>query len=266
METIPIPEIAQLIDLAQYPIHDAEAPKTKALFRIWADEFQRTGACNLRGFVTEEGARLLANEANKLQRVAYHRSGTFNFLFQEEVDASLPANHPARRFWTTASTHLAADQFDETSLLRHFYEWDAITELVARIQGKPKLYRFADEFQAINVIGLKEGQRTVFHHDDNECTVTLLLQTPEHGGEFVFGENTRTESGELDLDVIRRVMDGDPGVVKTLPRSAGTLTLFRGGCSIHGVTPVVGKRQRFTATLTYDTDPYRTRRISIESA
>ena len=257
MTTTSVPEIAQLVDLERYPIHDAEAPETQALFNTWADDFQRTGACNLRGFLTEEGARVLAAEAKTLQSVAYHRTWTVNFLFQNAAEPCLPADHPARRFTTTGSSHLAGDQFDDKSLLRQLYEWDAITELVARIQGKQNLYRFADEFQAINVIGLGEGQHTIFHHDDNECTVTLLLQEPESGGEFVFAENTRTQAGDLDLDAIHRVLDGDPVVVKTLPRSAGTLTLFRGGCSMHGVTSVIGKNQRLTAIFTYDADPNR---------
>ena len=256
MASIPVPEIAQLVELDRYPIHDAEAPETKAMFSAWADEFQRTGACNLRGFLTEEGAKLLAAEAQAMQSVAYHRTWTVNFLFQNAAEPSLPADHPARRFTTTGSSHLAGDQFDKKSLLRQLYEWDAITNLVARIQGKRKLYRFADEFQALNVIGLGEGQHTIFHHDDNECTVTLLLQEPESGGEFVFAENTRTEAGNLDLDTIHRVLDGEPEVLNTLPRTAGTLTLFRGGCSMHGVTSVVGKSPRLTAIFTYDTDPH----------
>ena len=257
MATVSVPEIARLVDLDQYPIHHSEAPETQALFSTWASEFQRTGACNLRGFLTEEGARLLAAEAKALQSVAYHRTWTVNFLFQNSADPSLPANHPARRFTTTGSSHLAGDQFDEKSLLRQLYEWDAITELVARIQSKPKLFRFADEFQAINVIGLGEGQHTICHHDDNECTVTLLLQEPESGGEFIYAENTRTQAGDLDLDAIHRVLDGDPQVIKTLPRSAGTLTLFQGGRAMHGVSSVIGKRQRLTAIFTYDTDPHR---------
>ena len=257
MATIHIPQIAQLVNLEQYPIHDPQAPHTQALYHAWSEEFQLTGACNLRGFLTEQGVSLLASEANDLQRVAYHRTWKVNFLFQDVAESSLPENHPAQRFWTMTSSHLAGDQFDEKSLLRQLYEWDAITELVARIQGKANLFRFADEFQAINVIGLGEGQRTVCHHDDNECTVTLLLQAPESGGEFIYGENTRTHAGELDLDAIHGVMDGDPAVVKTLPRAPGTLTLFRGGCSMHGVTPVVGKRQRLSAVFTYDADPHR---------
>jgi len=257
MPTTPTPEIAQLVDLERYPIHELEAPETVALTDAWAKQFQRTGACNLQGFLTVEGARILAAEATVLRNVAYHRTWTVNFLYQSEPHCDLPSNHPARRPWTTSSSHLASDQFTQDSRLRRLYEWDAVTALVARVQGKSKLYRYADEFQALNVIGLGDGQRTVCHHDGNECTVTLLLQEAEGGGEFIYGENTRSAAGELNVDAISRVLNGDPAFVRTLPRSAGTLTLFRGDTSLHGVTCVTGTRERLTAILTYDPDPHR---------
>ena len=257
MPTTPSPEVVQLVNLKRYPIHELDAPETSALVDTWAQELQRTGACNLQEFLTVQGAKTLAAEAIALSAQAYRRTWTVNFLYQSKPAAGLPEDHPARRLWTTGSSHLASDQFKQDSALHQLYEWDALTELVARVQGKSKLYRYADEFQALNVIGLGDGQRTVCHHDGNECTVTLLLQEAEAGGEFIYGENTRSPDGELNLDAIRGVLDGDPDVVRTLPRSAGTLTLFRGGTSLHGVTPVKGKRERLTAILTYDPDPHR---------
>ena len=41
----------------------------------------------------------------------------------------------------------------------------------------------------------------------------------------------------------------------TLPREAGTLTLFRGRNHFHAVTPVEGPARRVTAILTYDERP-----------
>jgi len=250
-----MPAISQLIDLARYPLHELDAPKTKALVARWTRDLQQTGACNLQGFLTAQGTRALAAESEALLGNAYEREWTVNFLFQSEADASLPSNHPAHRFWHTTSSHVANDQIDTGSKLRALYEWDALTEFVARVQGETRLHRYADEFKALNVIALGEGERTVWHHDTNECTVTLLLQEAEGGGEFVYGHDTRTEDGELDVDKIAKVIAEDPNTIHSLPRNAGTLTLFRGDCSLHGVTPVVGARKRITAILTYDPQP-----------
>ena len=72
------------------------------------------------------------------------------------------------------------------------------------------MYRYADEFQALNVIALGDGERGIWHHDDNECTVTLLIQAPEAGGEFVYGADTASADGSVDLDAVSRVIGAPP--------------------------------------------------------
>lgn len=42
---------------------------------------------------------------------------------------------------------------------------------------------------------------------------------------------------------------------QTFSRGAGTLTLFRGGYSLHGVTEVKGNKPRVTAIVTYNEEP-----------
>ena len=253
----PVPEVAHLVDLERYPIHDLEGARARELIATWRTEFDRTGACNLQGFVTPAGAAELAAEADALMPLAYRNTWTRNFLDEVEDDPSRPADHPGHRFWTTSATQLADDQIGPETRLRQLYEWDLLTEFIARVQGKTKLYRFADEFQALNVIALGDGDQDIWHHDDNECTVTLLLQEAEAGGDFVYGRNTAGLNGNVDLEAVRKLIDADPDELSRLERSCGTLTLFRGGHSLHGVTPVRGSRTRITAIMTYDPDPDR---------
>ena len=98
MATTRLPQVARLVDLNRYPIHDLEAPASAALVKTWADELQRTGACNLQGFLTVEGARTLAAEAEALQSEAYQRSWTVNFLYQAKADPSLPREDPTDQY------------------------------------------------------------------------------------------------------------------------------------------------------------------------
>lgn len=253
----PLPEVARLVDLERYPIHDLECDRARDLLATWRAEFDRTGACNLQGFVTPEGAAKLAAEAIALLPLAYRNSWTRNFLDEMEDDPSRPSDHPGHRFWTTSNTQLADDQIGPGTGIRQLYEWDALTDFVARVQGKTRLYRFADEFQALNIIALGDGDRDIWHFDDNECTVTLLLQAPEAGGDFVYGRNTMDPDGNIDLEAVKWLFDAPPENLERLERGPGTLTLFRGGHSLHGVTPVRGARQRITAIMTYDPDPDR---------
>ena len=250
-----LPEVASLVDLHRYPIHDLDGARTRALTAAWREQFERTGACNLQGFVTPAGAAELATEAEALMPGAYRKTFTRNCLCEFEDDPSRPPDHPGRRFWTTTTRQLADDQIGPETRLRQLYQWDVLTELVARVQGKAKLYRFADEFQALNVIALDDGAREIWHHDSNECTVTLLLQEPEAGGEFVYAPDTASADGTVDLEKASRVIEAPPEELVRLEREAGTLTLFRGGRSMHSVLPVRGRRRRITAILTYDPNP-----------
>ena len=67
--------------------------------------------------------------------------------------------------------------------------------------------------------------------------------------------DSASADGTVDLEKASRVIDAPPEELVRLEREAGTLTLFRGGRSMHGVLPVRGRRKRITAILTYDPDP-----------
>ena len=86
--------------------------------------------------------------------------------------------------------------------------------------------------------------------------MTLLLQAPEQGGEFVFVPNIRSRDDE-NYAAVQNFLDGDYAGTINLGRDAGTLTLFRGEHSIHGATEITGKQARISAILTYDEVPGR---------
>ena len=82
-----LPEVARLVDLDRYPIHDPP----RALIAGWRAEFERTGACNLQGFVTPAGAAELAVEAEALMPQAYRKTYTRNCLFEFDDDSESAA-------------------------------------------------------------------------------------------------------------------------------------------------------------------------------
>ena len=254
MDSERLPVVAELVDLDRYPIHE---PLNAAQISRWREALDNSGVCNLQGFLKPDGARHLAAEAEVLLPSGYQRTFTANFRYAAEASPNLPLGHPEHCFWTTSSTHLASDQFGPESLLKQLYEWSALTRFVAAIQGKHELYRDADEFQALNVIALESGNRTIYHHDHCDCVVTLLLQEPEAGGEFVYRPETRNSNLEFDIDAITEVVEERPDSVRHIERGAGTLTLFRGRHTLHGVLPVEGQRRRVSAVLSYDATPNR---------
>ena len=254
-----LPQVAQFVDLERYPIHCLDSPETQDYITRLRRDFDQTGACNLEGFITPDGIKELVRETEDLFPLAYSNTSTDNFRFDLKEDQDLPKDHPARVFNTCSRYQIADDQIEPNTLLRQLYVWDELTQFIAEVQGKSRLYQFADEFQALNIIYLREGGCSVWHHDNNECTVTLLIQEAERGGDFVYCPDTRSLDGVDNIDRIGdAVVRNDPAAIKTLPRSAGTLTLFRGGNSLHSVTPIYGSTLRTTSIMTYDPDPGRT--------
>ncbi len=247
--------ILGLIDLERYPITDLEQGEGAAFLQDCVDHMAAHGWCNLDGFIRPDGLARLANEANELLPSAEHLT-IKRTIYGGTVDSSVPEGDPRRREYTHHALQLADDQLPDDTLIQQLYRSEALTEFVRRVQGKDKLYRYADEFQALNIVALPPGGWHGWHYDYNECTVTLLLQAAEKGGEFTFLPNVRTAEDE-NREVVDQFLAGDMSHAKTFSRGAGTLTLFRGEYSLHGVTRIEGNLPRITAIFTYDEEPGR---------
>ncbi len=244
-----------LVDLERYPILDLGDERGRAFLRECCDHMAAHGWCNLDGFIHSDGLRLLADEAGGLLPDAQHLT-IKRTIYGGTVDRSVPEGDPRRREYTHHALQLADDQIPAQSLIQQLYRSDLLTDFVRRVQGKSELYHYADEFQALNIVALPPGGWHGWHYDYNECTVTLLLQAAEKGGEFTFLPDVRSAEGE-DSERVDRFLAGDMSLAKTFSRSAGALTLFRGEYSLHGVTKIEGDLPRITAIFTYDEQPGR---------
>ena len=242
--------VRELVDLDRYPIDDLDQGGGAEFLRHCQESMTRQGWCNLDGFIRADRLEQLAGESRDLLPHAEVLTVKRN-IYQGAIDPSLPADDPRRREVTHIATQLADDQIPEDTLIQQLYRSDTLTDFVRRVQGKSQLYRCADEFQALNIVALQPGGQHAWHYDTTECTVTLLLQAADEGGEFVFLPNSRTDHDE-DRDAVDRLLAGDLSHAQSFTRGAGTFTLFRGGYSLHGVTEVKGEKPRITAILTYD--------------
>ena len=248
-------EILNLIDLDRYPVLELDREPGAAFLRQCRGQMETQGWCNLDGFIRPGALEALAREANDLlpsaESLTIRRT-----IYGGKVDASVPEGDPRRRECVHHALQLADDQLPADTLIQRLYRSDLVTDFIRRVQGKAELHRYADEFQALNIVALPPGSWHGWHYDYNECTVTLLLQAAERGGEFTFIPNVRTRDDE-NREVVDRFLAGDMTHAKTFSRGAGALTLFRGEYSLHGVTEVEGKRPRITAIFTYDEKPGR---------
>ena len=244
-----------LIDLDRYPIADLDRGAGAEFLAVCQRSMKEHGWCNLDGFIRADALAQLNGEAHDLLPSAEVLHVKRN-IYQGAIDPSLPEDDPRRKEFTHIAVQLADDQIPATTRLKQLYQSEILTEFVRRVQKKDQLYRCADEFQALNVVALQPESWHAWHYDTTECTVTLLLQAAESGGEFTFLPNSRSDDGE-DREAVDRLLAGDMSRAQTFSRGAGTFTLFRGGYSLHGVTRVEGARPRISAILTYDEQPGR---------
>lgn len=244
-----------LIDLERYPIADLDTGAGARFLAQCQRDMKANGWCSFDGFIRANALAGLNTEANELLPTAEILHVKRN-IYQGAIDATLPEDDPRRKEFTHIAIQLADDQIPIETRLKQLYHSDILTDFVRRVQMKDRLYRCADEFQALNVVALNPGSWHAWHYDTTECTVTLLLQAAEEGGEFTFLPNSRTDDAE-DREVVDRLLAGDLSQAQTFSRAAGTFTLFRGGYSLHGVTKVEGNRPRVSAIMTYDNQPGR---------
>ena len=244
-----------LVDLDRFPIDDLDRGRGAEFLKDCQAHMSEHGWCNLDGFIRTDALEKLAAEANALLPTAPTLTIRRN-IYQGAVDPSRPEDDLRRKEYVHRAVQLADDQIPASTLLKQLYSSDRLTEFVRRVQQKSALFRCADEFQALNVVALQPGSWHAWHYDTTECTVTLLLQEADRGGDFAFLPNSRTDTSE-DREAVDRLLSGDTSGAQMFTRSAGAFTLFRGGYSLHGVTEVEGQRPRVTAIMTYDEQPDR---------
>ena len=141
-----------------------------------------------------------------------------------------------------------------SNIVTEIYESEEFVKFLAAMVGKPVLYPMADRLGRVNVMAYYEGEALNWHFDRSEFTITLLLQSPETGGEFQICKGLRNQGG-FNLDEIGRMLADNGGNVLTQQMSAGSLTIFQGKYTAHRITPIVGSRPRILAVFSYYEEP-----------
>jgi hypothetical protein len=244
---------ADLIDLRRYPILDLSTEAARALTHHCRGQLDRTGACELPGFLTSTAVNQLTIEADRLSAVAYHSEST-GTPYLEKPDPSLPENHPRRIFDHTSVGVVAYDQFPPDSMMRRLYEWAPLMDFIGAALNKERLYRYADPFGALNLAVMRDSERLHWHFDQTDFVTSIALRAAEQGGDFDYVPLIRSASDENYPRVQRLLLGAEDEVVR-VPMTPGTLLLFEGRNSIHRVTPIRGGITRLVALLAYDTKP-----------
>jgi hypothetical protein len=252
MASAPPAELLGLIDFARYPVHDL-AGGGAALAERCRRELGETGSCLLEGFITAAGVTRMAAEGMRLAPKAW-RSSSRGTAYLAAPDESFPERHPKRRLQSSSVGAVAYDLVPEGDAIRRVYEWDGLLEWLALAIGRDRVHRYADPLGALNVAVMEAGEHLLWHFDQTDFVVSILLQDCASGGDFEYVPHIRTPDAP-NYDRVERLLDGARDGVVTLDIAPGTMALFMGRYSIHRVTPVEGPTPRLIALLGYDAKP-----------
>lgn len=239
----------QLLDLDRYPIDRPDAPETRQLIERCQAELAANGMFILPGLVRASVIGRCAAELEPLiDTAAYTHKRRHNIYFRTDIEGLAP-DHPALRRCDTVNHTLCGDQLAGT-IVGRIYEWTPLADFLARVMGKLRLFLMADPLARLNVMGYRAGEALNWHFDRSEFTTTLLIQSPEAGGEFEYRSDLRTDD-DPNYDGVARLLRGEDDAVRSLPLKPGTLNVFKGRNTAHRVTPAVGGRQRIIAVFSY---------------
>jgi hypothetical protein len=243
----------RILDLDRYPLDKPGTGQWQALVDRCKADLGRDGMFNLEGLVRGDAlARIVAEVKPVMDTLSFVHSREHNIYFMKSI-AGLPDDHPALVKTKTTNHTVCADQIPQ-SLIACIYEWSPMIMFLSATMDKNALYPMRDWLARMNVMAYRDGEALNWHFDRSEYTTTLLLQSPEEGGEFVYRSDLRT-ADDPNYEGVARLMRGEDPEVKTLKVSAGTLNVFKGKNTAHKVSTVRGNRERMIAVFTYYEKP-----------
>jgi hypothetical protein len=189
-----------------------------------------------------------------LAPLGYPNDATHNAYFDDEIDESLPGDHPRRILVRSAQKAVAMDLLPAGFAPRAIYESEDVTRFVAAVLEQDVLYRSADPLDGCNMTVYEEDDELGWHFDQSEFSVTLMIQRSDSGGDFEYVPLVRTPEDER-YDDVRAVLQGTSDRVRLLDSEPGTLAFFRGRFSLHRVPPIGGPIPRMNSVLTYTAEP-----------
>lgn len=239
----------EIIDLEHYPLDRIDSPEGRELVSRCRDDLERDGMFNLAGLMLPEALVKVVSQVTPLfESGAFTHCRKHNIYFLPEV-ADLPADHPALQQFETINHTICSDQIPTSALIR-LYEWPPFAAFLAAVMNKPTLHQMDDPLARLNVMGYGHAEALNWHFDRSEFTTTLLLQSPERGGEFEYRTGLRSDD-DANYDGVAEFLSHKQAIASSLHLSAGTLNVFRGKNTAHRVTPVEGERKRIIAVFSY---------------
>ena len=236
------------IDTERNPIGSLEFAET------CKQKLDETGCLLLPNFLKPAALQQMIEEAEERSDLVYYTAQTHN-VYLTDPDPSKPDTHIFNRQLKSTKGCLTTDQVPASSGLHALYDSPEFKKFIAHVVTEDAIYPYADPLSGINVHFADEGRELNWHFDNSSFAITLLLQSPEAGGDFQYVRDLRdAAANDMNFSGVEAVIDGQTPV-QTLDVSEGTLVLFRGRNALHRVTPTIGDKTRLLVVLAYNNEP-----------
>lgn len=244
-------DLQEIVNLDQYPINRPGSAAYQQSVQTIAQQLAEDGCAHFANFIREDRVEQLRQESESIAPQAHYHSNKVT-PYANADDASLPGDHPLRRFQDFTNGFVAMDQISTRHLARRLYHNRLFQKYIADCLGKDIIYEYADPIAGLVVNVMPQDTELPWHFDTNEFIVSLCTRRAESGGEFQYVPGLR-EPGNEHFDEVQQVLDGDHRRVVSLPLSTGDLQLFLGRYSMHRVAPAKG--QRLCTLFGYSEEP-----------
>jgi hypothetical protein len=242
----------KLVNLEKYPLDRLDSSAGQRLVAQCIDDLEHKGMFTLKGFMRREIIdEILPDLLQKIKHESFFHTREHNIYFNDDL-ADIAVDHPALARVKTVNHTLCGDQLAEPLLA--VYRWSGLTEFLARVMDKPKLYPMDDPLACANILGYYEGEGLNWHFDRSEFTTTLLLQAPLEGGDFQYRRGLRSEQ-DPNYEGVARLLRGEDNEVASLKLGAGDLNVFKGKNTAHRVSPPGGSLARLVTVFSYYETP-----------
>jgi len=252
----PIPQeaidnLATIVNFDEYPLDQPDSAAYSAVVQKLRAQLAEDGCAHVPDFIQEEVKQQLQAESEALAPQAHYHANKVT-PYAGADDESLPADHPKRHFQAFTNGFVAKDLIGEDKVIQRLYRNPVFKQFIADCLSEEEIYEYADPIAGLVINVMPENTTLPWHFDTNEFIVSLMTKRPEQGGDFEYAPGIR-QVGNENFDDVKRVLNGDRDLVKTLTLNTGDLQLFKGRFSMHRVAPAVG--QRLCAILGYAKEP-----------
>jgi hypothetical protein len=248
-------ELADFIDLDQYPIHEPESAEYDLVVDAARLGLRSVGCAVIKDFVLPSALQTLGAEIWERKHTTHFSREVINPYFHFHHHDDWPEDHPMNTFLERSSGFIPGDSWEPTSATRILFEHPLLVRFLSDSLEIPTLHPYADPLAGLTANILDPGQQFTWHFDTNEFAVTVLVEEADEGGLFEYVPNIRSD-GDEGFDHIQHVLEGGRDGVHTLVLQPGDMQIFRGRYSLHAVSRVApDSKPRHAAIFAYTEQP-----------